>query len=117
VSSLKALRQVQQQSGTLTERVFPEMHPTSLYGHLRYVLMNAGLPYGRDCMLHKLRRTHATHLHMLHGDATASLGHDSDTMTRGYYLDPRFARGGKLADLNGGWFRQLIRRLRVACGL
>jgi integrase len=117
IKALQAIRQYQEQSGQLRERVFPEMHPTSLYGHIRYLLMSTGLPHGRDCMLHKLRRTHATHLHMLGGDATSSLGHDSDTMTRGYYLDPRYTRGEKLADMNEGVFRRMVRRLRVACGL
>jgi integrase len=118
--ALSALQSFCQMAGMEAEFVFPQLHATSYYGHLRIMLKGAGLPTGRNCMLHKLRRTHATHLHVMGGDATASLGHTSDQMTRGYYLDPKYTRGGYLADMRGGlrglWER-LVRRVKVTLGL
>jgi len=106
--------------GRETSKVFPQMHVTSIYGHLKLLLKATGLPTGRNCMFHKIRRTHATHLHIAGGDATASLGHGSDVITRGYYLDPRYIRGGHLADLMGSPWALLVglcRRLKTAIGL
>jgi integrase len=100
-------------------RVFPEVHVTAVYGHLKLVLKSCGLDAGRNCMFHKIRRTHATHLYLAGGDPTQSLGHDSDAMTRGYYLDPRYTRNGFFADLVGvrGIFARLGRTLKRAFGI
>lgn len=120
IKALKALLEHYKAIDWIDDRVFPAMHHSTYYGHFRAVLKNCGLPAGRSCMFHKLRRTHATHLHVMGGDATASLGHSSDVMTRGYYLDPRQTRGGYLVDLNSGIMsriRRLGRRLKRAFGL
>lgn len=118
--ALVALKEAAKLVGRDEERVFPKLHRTSFHYHLRQVLKGSGLPSGRHSMFHKIRRTHATHLYVLGGDPTQSLGHESDSITRGYYLDPRYARRGFLADLTSGlsgtvW--RLFRRLRSAFGL
>jgi integrase len=101
--------------------VFRFAHRSSLYYHFKIILEAAGLPYDRNCMFHKIRRTFATQLYVRGGDPTQSLGHSCDSMTRMYYLDPRYANRGYAADLLSGgiWLRigRLFRRLRVACGL
>jgi integrase len=118
VAALKALQDAWRAGGIETDRVFPQLHVSSFLGQFRLMLKATGLPSSRHDMLHKLRRTHATHLHVMGGDATASLGHESDQITRGYYLDPRYTRGGNFADLIGeGWFKRLRRRLKKAFGL
>lgn len=105
--------------GKDNDRVFPEVHITSIYGHLKLVLKSCGLDSGRNCMFHKIRRTHATHLYLAGGDPTQSLGHESDAMTRGYYLDPRYTRNGFLADLLGvgGVFHRMWRGIKRAAGI
>ena len=62
---------------------------STLYYHYKRVLQQSDLPTDAKSMFHRLRRTHATHLHLAGGDATLSLGHSSDSMTRQYYLDVR----------------------------
>ncbi|MEX2169515.1 MAG: tyrosine-type recombinase/integrase [Pirellulales bacterium] len=103
-------------------RVFPEVDRTTMYYHMKRILSLAGLPTTRSCSFHKLRRTHATHLYVAGGDPTWSLGHESDQMTRGYYLDPKFMRSNFLSDLLVGnfavrLFRRAYRRLKVILGL
>jgi integrase len=49
----------------------------------------AGLPTDAKSKFQRIRRSHATHLHIAGGDATASLGHSSDSITRRHYLDVR----------------------------
>lgn len=98
--------------------VFPEVDRTAIYGHLKLVLKNCGLDSGRNCMFHKIRRTHATHLYLAGGDPTQSLGHESDAMTRGYYLDPKYTRNSFLADFLGlgGIFTRMWRGVKRAFG-
>lgn len=43
---------------------------------------------------HLLRSSHATYVHQSGGNATDSLGHSSNDVTRRCYLDPRFAAVG-----------------------
>lgn len=107
--------------GEPSSTVFPQKNRASWYGNLKTILRAAGLPQDRRSCFHRLRRTHATHLYVVGGDPTASLGHGSDAMTRSYYLDPRFTRTGYAADLlNGGVLqplRRLVRRVKIAIGL
>ena len=102
--------------------VFPLIDRTTEYYHMKRILMLAGLPTSRSCSFHKLRRTHATHLYVAGGDPTWSLGHQSDQMTRSYYLDPKFMRDNFLSDLLVGNFmvrlsRRAYKRLKVILGL
>lgn len=68
---------------------FAPVKAESLYAPFRRLLADAGLPRQRSRMFHCLRRTHATMVHRQGGDATASLGHSSDAVTRRSYLDRR----------------------------
>lgn len=65
------------------------------FGHLRIA---ADLP--RKTTPHTLRKSHASHLERLGGDARASLGHGSEATTSRHYLDPTItSRGKQPADL------------------
>lgn len=70
------------------------------------VLQDAGLPSDRRSKFHRLRRTHATLIHALGGDATAALGHASDATTRRHYLDPRAQKKPRLPS-PWGWLSWL----------
>jgi hypothetical protein len=62
-----------------------------------------------------IRRTHATHLYIAGGDATQSLGHESDAMTRTYYLDKSQIRTHHPADLlTVGLLRRWWRKMKLA---
>jgi integrase len=92
--------------------VFPRLDRPAYYKHLQSVLKAAGMPYDRRCSFHKLRRTHATHLYIRGGDPTESLGHESDAMTRGYYLDKSQIRTQHPADLlTEGRVKRFLRKL------
>ena len=66
---------------------FAPIKVASLYPSLRWLLYDAGLPADRCRKFHCLRRTHATHVHLQGGDATASLGHTNPEVTRRSYID------------------------------
>ncbi len=55
--------------------------------HIKTILATAGLPHGRHDQLQRIRKTTASIMHALGADATAQLGHSTDTVTRKYYLD------------------------------
>lgn len=61
-----------------------------LWTSLKSVLKAAGLPFDRRSMFHRIRRTTATILTARAGlsMASAALGHTSEAMTRGSYVDP-----------------------------
>lgn len=67
---------------------FAALKPNSLYHPMRRLLVEAGLPSGRNRMFHCLRKYHATQLTIAGADATSSLGHSSPTITRKSYIDP-----------------------------
>lgn len=69
------------------ERPFGPVQHYSLYRHLGLILAMAGLPIDRSRKFHCLRKTHATHLHIQGGDATASLDHDDPKTTWRHYID------------------------------
>jgi integrase len=95
--------------------VFPQMDRTAYYKHLQRVLQVAGMPYDRRCSFHKIRRTHATHLYINGGDPTQSLGHESDAMTRAYYLDKSQIVTRHASDLlTVGLLRRWWRKLKLA---
>lgn len=73
------------------QRPFAERTQNSLYKHLPRLRAMAGLP--RWFTWHTLRRSHASHLTALGGDARRSLGHSSEAMTD-RYRDPRIANAG-----------------------
>jgi integrase len=65
----------------------------TLYNRWKRIAVAAGLGSGREVMFHALRRTCASHLAAAGVDATAYLGHSSDSITRRHYLDPRIVHG------------------------
>lgn len=62
---------------------------TALRKRWKTLTRRAGLGEGRDVQFHVLRKSTASHLDAAGGDATAYLGHSSDSITRESYLDPR----------------------------
>lgn len=69
-------------------QIFGTGHYSKFYYKYDRLLKLAGLPTGRLNGPHKLRRSFATYIKLLGGDATAALGHSSDAVTRRSYLDP-----------------------------
>ncbi len=78
---------------------FLGVHKQTLYTHFRHLLIRAGLPNDRHHMTHALRRSHASYLSMVGGDAVASLGHSTEAMTRKHYYDPRIVEKVAAFDL------------------
>jgi integrase len=94
---------------------FAATHRSNLYHHLDRLLVMAGIPVSRRHKFHCLRRSHASWLHRLGGDAQESLGHATQEITRRHYFDVRITHGRHAADVLFsplGWWG----RLRAACG-
>lgn len=68
--------------------IFGTGDATGFYYKYARLLKIAGLPGGRLNGPHKMRRSFATYVKKMGGDATAALGHSSDAVTRRSYLDP-----------------------------
>lgn len=98
------------------DAVFGIVDVVTIYNHIKPIHKAAGLPVGRRNMFHKLRRSHATHLYAAGGDATVSLGHSSDYITRKCYLDPKYIRKTFGADLLQGFFGRLANKVKTAFG-
>lgn len=78
---------LRQFAGIERELLFPWARTTSsFYLHWKKLLAAAGLPTGRRCGPHRIRRTTATfaELHLGRGTATGILGHSSAHVTRAY---------------------------------
>lgn len=60
-----------------------------LWTKYRDVVKRAGLPTGRKCGFHQLRRSAASHYAALGGDAVKLLDHSSPRITHRWYLDRR----------------------------
>lgn len=96
-ATMRSLRRLQAAHLTPAGGPFLFCDRATLYYHLEKLLLAAGLPTDAKSKFHRLRRSHATHLHLAGGDATASLGHWSDSETRRSYLDVRLL-GHKTAE-------------------
>lgn len=70
-----------------------DQHPSRFYQRYTELLTKAGLPSTRWDKPQKLRRSHATWLSFAGGDATRSLLHDSEAVTKKSYLDPNILSG------------------------
>lgn len=94
--TIEALRLIE---NPVRELVFP-WDQTDSYLWLRYesILRAAELPVGRKYKFHALRRSVASHLKRLGGDAQSALGHASPEVTRRYF-DPRIAGKAHPSDL------------------
>ena len=60
-----------------------------LWTKYKDVVKRAGLPTGRKCGFHQLRRSAASHFTSLGGDAVKLLDHSSPRITNRWYLDRR----------------------------
>ncbi len=64
----------------------------SIWGAEKRILKAAGLPYeGREFSFHTMRKSVASHVKALGGDAQEALGHADSRMTDQIYIDPRIA--------------------------
>lgn len=80
--------------------IFPwDKSETYLYRVYNRILKQAGLPTDKCSKFHRMRKSFASHLHAIGGDATAGCGHSSDAVTRKSYLDPRIAAKEQPCDL------------------
>lgn len=84
IRALRALRELTPDSGV----IFCHGSMSRLWQAYTALLKDAGLPYDRRSKFHRLRRTHATFVHIAGGDAVASLGHASPETTWRHYIDP-----------------------------
>ena len=68
---------------------------TYLWGRLGIILRRAGLPSGRDCKFHRIRKTAASYYEAAVGPGSAQrlLAHSSPKVTQ-RYLDPRIVKPG-----------------------
>lgn len=98
-------------------KVAPEQKPFSvvaistLYYHLEQVMIAAEIPVNRRNKFHALRRSHASYLKLAGGDATQSLGHDSERTTRTHYYDPRIVHRRSAASYlfnPFGWWSRVL---------
>jgi integrase len=86
--TLAALRRIIDEE---SELVFGRPDLSTVYRAFRQIRAAAGLTTDRRSAFHRLRRSLATHLHIAGKDATATLGHGSNEVTRRSYIDPRIA--------------------------
>jgi len=91
---------------------FGECTANNLYQHFPYLRTAANLP--RWVTFHTIRKSHASHLTAMGGDARLSLGHSSDVITNRHYIDSRIAGEGKSpSDIlfdpgQRSWWKKLI---------
>lgn len=67
---------------------FNKFYLWKIYGE---ILRRAGLPCDRQSKFHRLRKSVASHITALGGDAQQALGHSTREMTQRNYIDPRVA--------------------------
>ncbi len=94
-NTVALLRRIQQDSGA----VFPwDRCESLLWTRYGRILKRAGLPNDRKSKFHRVRKSVATHLTVLGGNATEAMGHSSPAVTRAY-IDPTIARTPQPADV------------------
>lgn len=65
----------------------------TIFNRYKRLLERAGLPTDRRSKFHRMRRSVASHFRAAGGDATALLGHASESTTRAHYYDTRVTGG------------------------
>lgn len=95
VALLKELRRYNGQQKTIFH--WP-LHWTYLWSRYKAVVKSAGLPTGRKCQLHRLRKTTASIAHASGLNAQELLDHQYRRTTDSY-LDPRFTRADQASDV------------------
>jgi integrase len=86
-------------------KVFGFVNRSSIYKPARDIYREAGVGFGRN-VFHAWRKSHASHVRHLGGDATAALGHADKLTTDRYYIDPKVCPPPQSVDL---LFRPLSR--------
>jgi len=95
-NAVDALRQIREPERRL---IFPwDRWHTHIWWHYRRILRAAGLPTGRDCGFHRMRKSAASHFEAAGGDAMRMLGH-SDRRVTERYLDARIVVRTHAADV------------------
>lgn len=85
---------VQRLRGNKSEMIFDRSWCVGTFYHRYEALLRiAGLPTGRRWKPQCLRRTFASYVKLLGGNATDALAHDSPSTTKKHYLDPTLAVG------------------------
>jgi integrase len=74
-------------------------HPCYLWSRYKKLRKEAGLPIDRQSGFHRIRRSVASHLAALGGNATEAMGHSSPAVTRDSYIDPTIAVPPQPSDL------------------
>jgi len=113
--TVRALKRLQGYTGS-SPGPFLFADRSTMYYHYERLLTKAGLPADAKSKFQRIRRSHATHLHLAGGDATASLGHSSDSITRRHYLDSRLLLTASAEKLLFRPGRRLKTLWRVAWG-
>jgi integrase len=99
--TIELLSQLRKHSSARVILHWPYYH-TYLWSRYRAIVQAAGLPTGRKCSTHRLRKTHASVAYAAGMDATELLDH-SDRRTTQRYLDPRFSRQQRASDVLADW--------------
>lgn len=90
VELLDQMRRLQRKASPAPALVLPwTLGKGTIYYHFGKIVAAAGLPTGRDCMFHRIRKSAATHFEALGGDATALLSHADARTTKRHYIDTR----------------------------
>lgn len=84
------------------------LHPTYIWAKYGQVVKAAGLPSGRKCKLHRLRKTTASIAHACGLNAQELLDHQ-ERRTTASYLDPRFTRAEQASDVVQSYLSRQIR--------
>lgn len=101
-SLLKQIREISDDRKT----VFPwHYSDTYLWNRYRKLLESAGLPTGRNCAMHRLRKTVASVAHQAGADAQQMMDHSSPKITREHYIDPRYSRASQTSQIVADWLR------------
>ena len=79
-------------------------HPTYFWRKYREVVKSAGLPTGRDCGLHRVRKSSASALYAAGLNAQQALGH-SDSRVTARYIDQRFVQSKEPSTILRQWLR------------
>ncbi len=74
------------------ELVFPfPFNRGTLWNRYRRILLDAGLPHGRDSMFHRMRRSGASHMMAAGENPSQTLDHADPMTAKRHYIDPRIA--------------------------
>jgi len=94
-NTIALLRRIHRADG----KVFPwDRSACTLWLRYDRILKRAGLPHDRKSKFHRVRKSVATHLTVLGGNAQSAMGHSSPAVTA-VYIDPTIARTQQPSDI------------------